>query len=416
MNKINSLFKKDSVIKIISVLIAVFIWFLVLEIENPYEERTLSIPLSNNIEMLRVNNLQIIGSQLPSTIDVKIKGRRDNVTAVSVNDFKAFADLSEVTTAGTSIIKINVPEYTGEEDILITSINPSSVTLNFERIVGKQYPVNVEFKGKLPAGYELVNLTVDPSNVILEELESSISRVDKVVAYVNLDEIGDNTEIIMRGTAIDTNGEIIKQFEGKIPVIVRFNLAKQLPVAATTKGLPETDYYLKEIRFTPSRIRVLGPRKILDGLNLIEAETIDISGLSESFNTPVTLKLPEGVTVLKQDADKLTAEVVLARLTTRSINIAASQISIFGSDMTGNKVYRVSDSPVSITIKGRADVINTLKSTDISASIQVNGFEEGEHEVPLNLKLPDNVTLVGEYTVNVVIEKETRPTPTPEIQ
>ncbi|NLM73868.1 MAG: hypothetical protein GX184_07595 [Clostridiaceae bacterium] len=407
MNKLNELFKKDSVIKIISVLIAVFIWFLVLEIENPYEERTLSIPLQNNIEMLRVNNLQITGNQLPTTVDVKIKGRRYNVSSVSVNDFRAFIDLSEITTAGSSVIKIDIPEYTGKEDILITSINPSSVKLDFERIVGKQYPVNVEFKGKLPAGYELVNLTVDPGNMILEELESSISRVDKVVAYINLDEIGDNTEIIMRGTAIDTNGEIVKQFEGKIPVIVRFNLAKQLPVAATTRGVPESDYYLKEVRFTPSKIRVLGPRKILDGLNVIEAEPIDITGLSSNFNTPVTLKLPEGVTVLKEDLEKLTAEVVIENLAIRRINIPASQISIFGSDMSGNKVYRVSDRPVLIAIKGRPDIINAVKTTDISASIQVSGFEEGEHEVPLTLKVPDNVILIGEYTVNVIIEKDT---------
>lgn len=414
MNKINMMFKKDSVIKIISVFIAVFIWFLVLDLENPFEERSLSVPLISNIEVLRTYNLQLIGSQIPASVDIKIRGRRDNITAVTANDFYVNIDLSEVTSSGTKTIKVNPPKYLGDKDIMITSINPSSVVLTFERIVGKQYPVNVEFVGKLPAGYELVNFSVDPGNVILEELESSIEKVEKVVAYVNLDEIGDNSEIIMRGTAIDTNGEVVRQFEGKIPVIVRFNLAKRLPVVATTRGEPAEDFYLKEIRYSIPEIRALGTRKVLDSLTKIEAEAIDISGKSASFTTPLSLILPEGVTVFNADAEKLSAEVVIDQYVTKNINISASQITIYDGDMTGSKIYKVSDEPITIAIKGRPELVNAVRPSDISVSVQVGGFEKGEHEVPLNIKLPSNITLVGEYTVNIVIEEEPVTTPVPE--
>ncbi|NLM75930.1 MAG: hypothetical protein GX187_07550 [Clostridiaceae bacterium] len=414
MNKINMMFKKDSVIKIISVFIAVFIWFLVLDLENPFEERSLSVPLISNIEVLRTHNLQLIGSQIPASVDIKIRGRRDNITAVTANDFYVNIDLSEVTSSGTKTIKVNPPKYLGDKDIMITSINPSSVVLTFERIVGKQYPVNVEFVGKLPAGYELVNFSVDPGNVILEELESSIEKVEKVVAYVNLDEIGDNSEIIMRGTAIDTNGEVVRQFEGKIPVIVRFNLAKRLPVVATTRGEPAEDFYLKEIRYSIPEIRALGTRKVLDSLTKIEAEAIDISGKSASFTTPLSLILPEGVTVFNADAEKLSAEVVIDQYVTKNINISASQITIYDGDMTGSKIYKVSDEPITIAIKGRPELVNAVRPSDISVSVQVGGFEKGEHEVPLNIKLPSNITLVGEYTVNIVIEEEPVTTPVPE--
>ncbi|NMA67627.1 MAG: hypothetical protein GX957_15585 [Clostridiaceae bacterium] len=412
MNKINLLFKKDSVIKVISILIAVFIWFIVLDQENPYEEKILSIPLSSNTEVLRTNNLQIIGNQIPSSVDIKIKGRRDHVTAVAANDFHCNIDLSEVTSSGTKTIKIDTPKYLGDKDIMITSVNPSSVVLSFERVVGKQYPVNVEFLGKLPPGYELVNFRVDPGNVILEELESSIEKVEKVIAYVNLDDIGDNTEIIMRATAIDTNGEVVRQFEGKIPIIVRFDLARRLPVLAATKGEPADDFYLKEITYSLPEIRVLGAKKVLESLSRIDAEAIDISGKSSSFSTPLSLLVPEGVTVYNADAEKLTADVILDQYQTRNINIPASQIIIY-SDITGNKTFKISDDPISVTIKGRSDIINSVKPSDINASIQANGFEDGVHEVPLIIKVPANVSLIGEYTVNITIEEETGATPTP---
>ena len=217
MSKLNELFNRDSVMKVASIFIAVLIWFLVLDQDNPFEEKTIAVPLSSNIEVLEANNLQIVGTQLPSSIDVKIKGRRDKISSVTSNDFKAVIDLSGVTDSGTRRIDIGIPQYIGDQDIMISSINPSFVTLNFEKVVGKQYPVNVEYTGALPAGYELVNLKVEPNNVILEEKESSISKVSKVVAQINLSDIKDNKEIIMRGTVMDTNGQPLRQFEGKVP-------------------------------------------------------------------------------------------------------------------------------------------------------------------------------------------------------
>lgn len=416
MSKINDLFEKDSVIRVISVLIAIFIWFLVLDKENPFEERSLSIPLTNNAQVLRQNNLQLVGNTLPQTLDIKIKGRSNKVKAVTANDFKASIDLSDITSPGTRTIKIEPPEYHGDEDIFITAVNPSSVTLTFERIIGKQYPVNIEFTGKLPAGYELVNLEVEPSNVVLEELESSITKVDKVVAIVNLDEIGDTRELIMRGIALDANGQAIREFEGQIPVIVRFDLAKRVPVVVTTRGKPADDCYLKDIRYSFPTARVIGKKSVLEGISKINAEPVDITGRSSSFQVPLALISPADARIMQEDQDQITAEFVIEKLTTRAINVPARQISIYGSDMSGNKVYRVTNDPIPITIKGTPEAVNAVKSTDIGLSVQVNGFEDGRHEIPLTVKLPDNVTLVGEYTVEIVIESssvENSATPTP---
>ena len=99
-------------------------------------------------------------------------------------------------------------------------MNPSSFTVNLERIVGKQYPVEVVYTGSLPTGYEIINQRVEPGFAILEEKESSISKVSKVVVYVNLDEADNNKELVMRATVLDANGDPIKQFDGRIPVIV----------------------------------------------------------------------------------------------------------------------------------------------------------------------------------------------------
>jgi len=404
MNKlINSLFEKDSIIKVISIFTAILIWFVVLDSENPFEERTIAVPLTSNMDVLHSNNLQIVGSQLPTSVDVKIKGRREKLSKVTANDFIVSIDLSEVSSSGRKTINIGEPEYRGDQDIIILGVNPTSVTLNFERVVGKQYPVEVEFTGSLPAGYELVNLKVEPSNVILEEKESSISMVSKVVAIVNLDEADDNKEIVMRGTVLDEKGEVLRQFEGKVPIIVSFNLAKNLPVIATTKGNPLEDYYVKEIRYSLSNVRVMGSRSLLDGIKSVSAEAIDVTDKSETFTAPLTAVLPKGATILAEDAERLTAEVVIEKYITRNINMSPGLVSIFHGDTGGNMSYRITNDIIPITVKGKSADLSALKASDIKLSVNVSDLLPGEHEVPLMVTVPNNITLIGEYSVNVTI-------------
>ena len=80
---------------------------------------------------------------------------------MTAGDFKVSVDLSEVSESGRNIININAPEYFGEQDIIIVGMNPSSFTVNLERIVGKQYPVEVVYTGSLPTGYEIINQRVE---------------------------------------------------------------------------------------------------------------------------------------------------------------------------------------------------------------------------------------------------------------
>lgn len=404
MNKlINSLFEKDLVIKVVSILTAILIWFVVLDTDNPFEERTIAVPLTSNVDVIQSKSLQIVGTQLPTSVDIKIKGRRQKISGVTANDFKIAVDFSGVSESGKKRISIEEPEYIGDQDIIIMGINPSTVNLNFERIIGKQYPVNIEYTGSLPAGYEIVNRRIEPSNVILEEKESSISQVSKVVAFVNLDEADDNKEIVMRATVLDSQGQVLRQFEGKVPVIVTFNLAKKVPVTVATAGKPLDDFYLKDIKYSMTEVRVIGTRSALEGIKSISADSIDITDKSESFTAPLVIKPPKGITLYKEDSEQLSADIILEKLITRSFNISPSMVSIYSGNTTGTVEYRVTNNVIPITIKGKVDDVNAVKVGDIKLSIRVNDLEPGEHEVPLSVQVPTTVNLIGEYSVNVII-------------
>lgn len=414
MNKrIKDFLQKDIVVKIISVLIAILIWFIVLDQDNPFEERTISVPLASNIEVLENKDLQIVGTTLPVSVDVKIKGRRQRIQKVTQNDFKASIDLSEVTESGLKTIKIQTPEYVGETDIIITGISPSTVRLRFEKVIGRQFPVSVEFYGSLPEGYQVVNVQVDPSNVILEEKEGVMARIKKVAATVNLESLRTTKELVMRATVYDTNDKPLSQFDGKYPVIINFDLAKMVSVEAGIKGEPKRGWYFKDIILDTNKILVIGSKEQLDVLTKIGSEQVDITGVTDSFTTELNLSLPKGITLLDKDTP-VTARIVIEPLATKKMTIPASMITIYNSDVTGAKIYSLSQNSVDILVEGKPQDLDALKLSDIRLSISVSNLDVGEYDVPINVNLPAGVTLKEKADVKVLIVGNTTPEPTPE--
>ncbi|MDI9515009.1 MAG: CdaR family protein [Bacillota bacterium] len=418
MNKlIDRLFEKDVVVKVLSVLIAILIWFLVLDQDNPFTERTITVPLTSNVEVLDAKNLQIIGSSIPATVDIRIKGRRKRVDSVSSGDFSVFLDLSEVEGSGIKSVDVGSPEYTGDKDIIIIGTNPTSVRLHFERVVGKQYPVTIEFTGSLPEGYQVVNQRVDPGIILIEEKEGTLSRVGRVVALVNLNDLSVTKELVVRATVYDIEGKPMPQFEGKYPAIVSFDLARKLPLATPIKGKPKTGYYFKEIIPDPSSVLVIGTKNLLDSLSRIEAEAIDIEGKSETFKTELNLIVPQGA-ALAETSRPVTALVSIDPLSTRTIQFSTNMISIYDSDTTGSFEYAIVHSSVNIPVEGRPELIQDLKADNIKCSISVKDLGEGDHQVPVTVSLPTGVSLRERPSVTVVItavahETTTNPTPDP---
>lgn len=418
MNKlIDRLFEKDVVVKVLSVLIAILIWFLVLDQDNPFTERTITVPLTSNVEVLDAKNLQIIGSSIPATVDIRIKGRRKRVDSVSSGDFSVFLDLSEVEGSGIKSVDVGSPEYTGDKDIIIIGTNPTSVRLHFERVVGKQYPVTIEFTGSLPEGYQVVNQRVDPGIILIEEKEGTLSRVGRVVALVNLNDLSVTKELVVRATVYDIEGKPMSQFEGKYPAIVSFDLARKLPLATPIKGKPKTGYYFKEIIPDPSSVLVIGTKNLLDSLSRIEAEAIDIEGKSETFKTELNLIVPQGA-ALAETSRPVTALVSIDPLSTRTIQFSTNMISIYDSDTTGSFEYAIVHSSVNIPVEGRPELIQDIKADNIKCSISVKDLGEGDHQVPVTVSLPTGVSLRERPSVTVVItavahETTTNPTPDP---
>ena len=272
MNKlIDGFFEHKSLVRVLSVLMAVLLWFIVLDGNNPMISRTLSISIAGNPEVLEDNNLRIIGSGAATSVDITIRGRRDKVSAVSANDFKVSLDYNQIKTSGLITLALGDPVYSGQNHIRIVSVNPMQTQITLERITGVEFPVEVRWDGEMAKDYKAVNVRVEPSTVILEDKESLVNKVESAVVTLSAKELVKTSNLTRRVLVLDGAGKAIPQFDGKLSVTVSFDIVHTLPVATRISGIPATDWFVTGFGTVPKDVQVLGKYDALSALTSVQA-------------------------------------------------------------------------------------------------------------------------------------------------
>ncbi len=410
---LNNFFEKDSVLRVLSVLIGILIWFIVLDYQNPMDERTISIPLRTNANVLDSSNIKLVSSNIPSNVDVIIKGRKQRLEKVTANDFEAFLDLNSIYDTETTELIIDVPIYTGDEDIIVSGVNPKTVKIKLENIIRKEFPINVLWLGNLPEGYEIVNVKLNPNSVILQELESVMNSVEKVVVSVDADQLLKGDSINKRIEVYNGNDKIVPSLDGSVQATIGYNIAKTIPISTTIAGEPKKDYYVQDYTISQNTVTIMGNYDLLKDINTISAEQLNVDNVDQSFQRDLKLLVPENIQ-LYNSPDVVTAQVNIQKYSDRVVNVPKSSITIFGGDVSGETNYRILEDDITFSVKGPAEILNTLDIKSIKWFVDVSNTTEGIQLVVVRLSLPSGIYMDGEVLVNVETEKVIiSPTPEP---
>lgn len=421
MNKninLSKILEKDSVLKVISILIGILIWFIVLDHQNPLSERTISIPLRSNAHVLDASNIRLVSSNIPNNVDVLIKGRKQRLDKITANDFEAFLDFGSIVDTETTELAISIPKYSGDQDIIVADVNPKVVKIKLESITRNEFPINIKWVGELPEGYEVVNVKLNPNTVILQELESVMESVDSVIISVDSEQILKGDPISKRIEVLNNSGRIISSLDGSVQVTVAYNIAKTVPVTTTITGEPRNDYYVQDYTISQNSVKIMGNYDELKDINSIEAEQLNVDNINESFQKDLKLLLPENVQ-LYNSPGVVTAQVNIQRYSHRMISIPKSSITIFGGDVTGQTNYRILEDDITFSVKGPAEILDTLDVKTIRGFVDVSNTTEGVQLVVVRVSLPSGIYMEGEVYVNIETEKviispTPSPTPTPD--
>ena len=195
-------------LKILSVVIAVFMWLIMVNVSNPLVSDSQEVTVDMiNAEVLEKSNLtyEIIGKK---TVTISYEVRIRDRYKISASDFYVYADLAEMyDVTGSVPVKIEVNDRNVKAMIEGTPIaKPGVVRVETEPLQKKRFYLTVNTIGQEEEGYVTGDVALNPEYVYVTGAESVIGQISSVGVELNVE--GANSD--MEGTTpvyfYDANG------------------------------------------------------------------------------------------------------------------------------------------------------------------------------------------------------------------
>ncbi len=292
MNFLEDLFKKDNLLaRIISLVVACFLWAYVMMEQNPVIERYYEVPLEQrNV----AQNMEVFNA--PEVVTVQVRASRlllDDSAGQAINAYIDLKNISE----GQQKLFVNATFPKGE----VVNVLPKEVNVFVDHIEEKTVPIVTSVIDNNDEDLAVDNNGIKPSKAVVRGAFSRLSRITKVTAPVSIQGHRENfqTECIL--VALDDNGKLVSGVQ-IIPdkaivdaVIVRKMVSAELPVRAALNGEPTEGLSISQIQVLPEKVRVTAPPSVLNKMKEVNTKPIDVTTLTGSMAISTTLDLPDNV-------------------------------------------------------------------------------------------------------------------------
>ena len=299
--------RKDLSTKIISLLFAIFMWFYIIQVQNPEIEKNIKgIPVQFTKSQLEERGLTLTNDK-EVQIDVKVRGQRKHISNIKKEDIAAVADVSNINSTGTHEVNINVILPYGGVELLEQS--PQHITVTVDEIVVTEKEILINQIGNPKMGYCVSDYKVTPEKMKIKGPKSIVNTIESLTADVD---VGGKDEDVTVADApvkfMGTSGEIFNTpyiTLDKETVEVHCTVSKKKTVSIEAQFAEGVDYVLAET--SVKSIEIAGDDEIIEQIEKIETSIIYRGMISSNGEVEVKLVLPEGVKSL--DGDKLTLKL-----------------------------------------------------------------------------------------------------------
>ena len=379
--------RNKNVLRLLSVVIALFLWFYVVAVENPYSERKITkIPIQFvNHEELESRGLAIDYSDV-QTMDVVISGSRSDVMKVRADEITATVDLTGYEKGKNyANITIKVPSKVELVDQRIQVI-----PITVEKLQTAKKKVNIQFTGTASKEKEAKLFTQDIEQVKVSGAQSQVAKVSKVFADLDVSKLTDNSKkYSLKIYAADAKGKEITGVElshTKVGVQAGLYSIKSVPLSLDLKGEPAAEYRVSALD-APKTVKIAGFADELEKIDKLVSNPIYLSDLTESKKIPIEITLPEGVELAEQDAVVL--DVKIKGLESKEFAILSSNVSIRGLATGKNATVENATLKVKAYVKDAS--ASSISTDDIALYVDLTGLENGEHKVKVRAEQVDGI-------------------------
>jgi len=314
MIKIQSLLFSNFYLKILSVIIAILLWFFVIgESKN-------EIGLNAPLEFKGIPQNVTIVNNIPSTIHVRLKGSSTLLRPLTEKTPLFNVDLSHVK-MGENVILLEKKDLKNIPlGVEVIDISPVTITVILDKLIERRLPVLLKTTGTLPRGYLVAETKIEPEKVLARGTKSYLQEIDAIFTNpVNLNNIKNNET---REVSLSFDPQRLK-FIDPLTVKVFISISEErtqrsikgirinfINKPSTIQRISYSNYFVDLLVNSPQKMLVDTIRH--DTKVVVDLAPLDTVPQENTATLPIEVNLPDGVKLIWVDPPQV--EVVFNRL------------------------------------------------------------------------------------------------------
>jgi len=206
-------------IKLVSLVLAVSLWFYVTS--KGKTEMSLTIPL----ELRNIPQEMAVVGDVPGTVEARFQGQERALREIAAGKKVACAVDLSLGREGENILRISPDDIRKPSGVTVTHLAPYEITVKLDRIVRRTIRLRPVIAGTPAAGYRLGNVTVAPPRITLEGPQGSVGALTVLPTMpIDISGMKDSTAVEPR---IDYRGRPVKIIEQDIRI--KIDIRKERP-------------------------------------------------------------------------------------------------------------------------------------------------------------------------------------------
>lgn len=406
----SKIFDNDKLMRVLSVLIGIIVWFVVAMSIDPtgsvvVKDIPVNFDLTNTIPAeYGLSIIEGTGQTVQATID----GKRYKLGNLTNADFVAYPTLSEVKKPGEYTVDVVVKKVNERDEDYSVAKATQTIKLRFDTVIEKEFDLVVLAENvQAEEGFIREESYSSPRKLMVSGPKSEIDKIAKCVVYNDEKIVSDET-LVMEGTlqffdennnklVLDNTKHSIEKFEITVPI----HKHKTVPLVVEFVNAPQ-GLDTSKIKYTMSdqTIEISGPKETVDEINSVSLGAVDLRNADIGSTFTLDVNLLASINNVNR-IDTVVVTIEPDGLSSASFNIPFS--NIITQNIPASYDIQVKTQNINgVKIVGNKDDIEKLAANDLIAVIDFNNFEvtDGSSRVPITIFATGNkfVWSVGEYT------------------
>ncbi len=400
---------------IISFILALIVWLIAINQENPLIQQEYPRPIQIQIRGMG-DKMQILQDLTNRTVDLTLRAPQRTLESLQAGDFSAVIDLTNLP-PGSHEIPVTIIAL--NPDVEIVDHQPQNLRIQLDQVITKTMPVQHEVIDTPAFGYTWQTPVIEPAQVEVRGPQTQVEQVRSVIAEIFLNNAKrpvERTRPLIPRDAQDVKVPLV-QIEPPtakitVPVAQRPDY-KEVVVRVQREGVPASNYWLTGVTAEPSTIVLQGsPDALREIPGTIETPPLSIEGATRDVQARVQagflLNLPENVSILGEDSVLVTVKVAPV-VSSRTV-LLTPIVHGLGDNMS----YTISPERVEVIVSGPVPLLNSLGPEDVRVTLDLTGRLPDSHVIQPMVHTPEGTDAeeTNPKTVEVLIEPLSTPTPT----